>query len=89
MEDGPRKGGLSDANDDQDDRQSDDYGQGDSECIQISDDDQEDDDGFGASSGEEGPYDEEEDEEHSDGEWKGIAEFLGDEIVNKLRNKKK
>lgn len=80
VEDGPRKGGLSNVDDDQDDRQSDDYGQGDSECIEISDDDEENDDGFGASSGEESPDEEEED-------WKGIADFLGADLVAKLRNK--
>lgn len=81
LEDGSRKRGFTVPDDDQDDRQSDDYGQGDSLPIEISDDDEEDDDGLGASSGEEEP------EEGSEEDWQGIADFLGADLVAKLRNK--
>lgn len=85
VEDGSRKRQCTTVRDDQDGHDGDYYGQGDDGVIQVSDDDEAMDDGPGASSGEE--EEDEEEDDVSDEDWQGIAKFLGDDLIQKLRNK--
>lgn len=84
----PRKDGVSYPSDESggsDDESERFNGDGELDVIEIDSDDEE------MLAGDNGDFEEEgeDTEEASDEDWQGIAKFLGDDLIDKLRNKKK